>query len=84
MNGRQRRTLKTVLADPVSGTIDWCDIESLLIAAGCEMVEGTSSRIRLKFGDEIVTFHRPCPEEEARRYQVREAREFLGSLGVAR
>ena len=43
VNSRQTRTLKAVFTDPVSGTIAWADIESLLKAAGCEVVEGNGS-----------------------------------------
>jgi hypothetical protein len=31
MNSKHRHTLEAVFADPVSGTINWADIESLLI-----------------------------------------------------
>lgn len=30
----------------------------------------------------IASFHRPHPEKEAKRYQVRDAREFLIQIGV--
>jgi hypothetical protein len=82
MNGKHKRTLKLVFAEPVSGTMAWADIESLLAAAGCRIVEGSGSRVRFAMGDQIATFHRPHPAKEAKRYQVREAREFLIRIGV--
>lgn len=82
MNGRQMRTLKSVFADPVSGTMAWADIESLLVAAGCRIIEGSGSRVRFEMGGQIATFHRPHPAKEAKRYQVREAREYLIRIGV--
>ena len=82
MNSKHRRTLKAVFADPVSGTMAWADIESLLVAAGCRIIEGSRSRVRFEMGGVIATFHRPHPAKEARRYQVREAREFLVKIGV--
>jgi hypothetical protein len=82
MNSKQRRTLARVFADPVSGTIEWDAIEGLLVAVGCHIVEGSGSRVRFAHGVEVESFHRPHPEKEAKRYQVRAARAFLTRLGV--
>lgn len=82
MNSKHRRTLESVFAEPVSGTINWVDIESLLIWAGAEVVEGRGSRVRFVCGQEVESFHRPHPAKEAKRYQVRAAREFLERIGV--
>lgn len=82
MNRRQRKTLAAVFAEPASGTIAWADIESLLIAAGCRVVEGSGSRVRFVLGTDVEIFHRPHPEKEAKRYQVRATRDFLKRLGV--
>lgn len=82
MNARHRKTLKTVFTDPVSGSVEWRAVEALLIAAGCEVIEGRGSRVRFVRGQEVETFHRPHPEKEAKRYQVRAARAFLERIGV--
>lgn len=82
MNSKQRKTLAAIFREPVSGTIDWADIESLLIAAGCAIIEGSGSRVRFSFANEVESFHRPHPDKEAKRYQVRAAREFLLRIGV--
>lgn len=82
MNGRHRKSLRAVFADPVSGTLEWASIESLLVAVGCSVVEGSGSRVRFVFGDDIESFHRPHPAKEAKRYQVRAARAFLIRIGV--
>lgn len=82
MNSKQRKTLIAVFRDPVSAGIEWSDIEKLLIAAGAELVEGRGSRVRFVKGDMIETFHRPHPEKEAKRYQVRAARAFLQRIGI--
>jgi hypothetical protein len=82
MNSKQLRTLGAVFADPVSGTLAWNDIESLLIAAGARVIEGRGSRVRFVWGDEVESFHRPHPAKEAKRYQVRAARDFLERIGV--
>jgi hypothetical protein len=82
MNSKQRRTLEIVFTDPVSATIEWAAIESLLIAVGCRVIEGNGSRVRFEQGGQIASFHRPHPAKEAKRYQVRDARDFLIAIGV--
>ena len=82
MNSKHRKTLAAIFKEPVSGTIDWADIEGLLLAVGCTVVEGNGSRVRFSFAAEVESFHRPHPGKEAKRYQVRAAREFLLRIGV--
>jgi hypothetical protein len=82
MNSKHRRTLDAVFADPVSGTIEWAAVEKLLVAAGAQVVEGRGSRVRFEKDGEVATFHRPHPAKEAKRYQVRDARDFLERIGV--
>ena len=82
MNSKQKKVLATVFKDPVSGTIEWDDIEHLLVSVGCEVVEGRGSRIRFNFKGMIASFHRPHPAKEAKRYQVKEVREYLIRIGV--
>ena len=82
MNSKHRKTLATVFTDPVSGTIEWSAIESLLLAAGARLIEGSGSRVRFEKDGEVGTFHRPHPAKETNRYQVRDARDFLERIGV--
>ncbi len=82
MNGKQRRTLAAIFAEPVSGTIEWSAIESLLLAVGCKMIEGSGSRVRFERLGLVASFHRPHPQKEAKRYQIRDARDFLTKLGT--
>lgn len=82
MNSKQRKTLAAIFKDPASGTIEWAAIESLLAAVGCRTIEGSGSRVRFEKDGEVETFHRPHPDKEAKRYQVRAARAYLIRLGV--
>ena len=82
MNHSHRRTLTEIYADPVSGSIEWRRIESLLRAAGCEIIEGRGSRITITHQGRKATFHRPHPGKEALRYQVRAIRGYLMMIGV--
>lgn len=82
MNSKHRKTLAAVFTDPVSGTIEWMAIEGLLLAAGAQRIEGRGSRVRFEKDGEIASFHRPHPSKEAKRYQVRDARDFLERIKV--
>ena len=82
MNRRQAKTLDSIFADPVSGTIEWSSLENLLVGVGCEVIEGRGSRVRFAKDGVIASFHRPHPAKEAKRYQIRDAREFLTKIGV--
>ncbi|MDR1125627.1 MAG: type II toxin-antitoxin system HicA family toxin [Deltaproteobacteria bacterium] len=82
MNSKHQKILQAVFATPVSGSIEWTAIESLLIAAGATLQEGRGSRIRFVYRNERATFHRPHPEKEAKPYQVKDAKKFLETIGV--
>ena len=82
MNSKHRKTLISVFSDPVPRSLEWRRIETLLLAVGCELIEGQGSRIAFKRGDLRADFHRPHPGKEAKPYQVRAAREFLKKLEV--
>ena len=82
VNAKQARTLEAIFTDPVSVKIRWAAIESLLVAAGCERVEGEGSRVKFVKDEIIASFHRPHPEPTAKRYQVRDVRDYLVKLGI--
>jgi HicA toxin of bacterial toxin-antitoxin, len=82
MNSKQAKTLKAVFADPVSASLEWKAIEALLIGAGCRVIEGNGSRVRFEKDGLIISFHRPHPAKEAKRYQVRDARDYLMKIGI--
>ena len=67
---------------PNPANVEWAAIEGLLLAVGCTLVEGSGSRVRFVKDGMIETFHRPHPAKEAKRYQVRAARDYLIRLGV--
>lgn len=83
MNSKQRKTLATIFVDPVSGTIAWNDVESLLVAIGCQSIEGSGSRVKFVKDGNILMAHRPHPRKECKPYLVREVRDFLTDIGVA-
>jgi len=74
--------LEAVFRDPVSPALVWSDVENLSLALGCNRIEGNGSRVRFEKNGLVAFFHRPHPDKEAKRYQVRDARLFLKQLGV--
>lgn len=82
MNSKQRKTLARIFEKPVPKSLDWADIESLLIALGAECVNRGGSMVSFFMRGERADFHRPHPARQAKPYQVRCAREFLDLIGV--
>ena len=82
VNSRHRKTLAAIFSDSTPKTLEWARIEALFLAVGAEVIEGRGSRVRFFLNGIVGTFHRPHPEKEAKRYQVRDAREFLTKAGV--
>lgn len=82
VNKKQQKTLATVFAQPTPGTLEWRAIESLLLSLGALCIEGEGSRVAFILNDEKADFHRPHPGKEAKRYQVRNVRDFLTRAGV--
>jgi len=82
MNNKHRKTWDALFADPINGNIEWRKIEALFVAIGCEILEGSGSRITVLHGEHECAFHRPHPGKEALRYRVKDARAFLASLEI--
>ena len=82
MNSKHRKTLEAIFKTPTSGNLEWRKIESLFIALGATLIEGNGSRVSFVLNYEKGDFHRPHPGKEAKRYQVRNALDFLNRAGV--
>lgn len=81
-NSRQTRTLNAIFKEPTPANVQWNAIEALLVAIDCQVIEGNGSRVRFEKDGVIASFHRPHPAKEAKRYQVRDARDYLIKSGV--
>ena len=82
MNSKQRKTLEAIFSSPVPANIEWKKIESLFIALGATIIEGSGSRVSFILNNEKGDFHRPHSGKEAKRYQVKNAQDFLTKAGV--
>ncbi|TLU81728.1 MAG: type II toxin-antitoxin system HicA family toxin [Chlorobium sp.] len=82
MNNKHRKTLDKIFSDPIGGNLPWSDIEALLVAVGCNVVEGSGSSVTFEKNGRRAYFHRPHPQREALKYRVKVAREFLIKLQI--
>ena len=82
MGRRHRRTLEAVFRDPVSPAIAWADVEKMLVHYGAVIEEREGSAVFVVLNGVPAVFHRPHPQKEARRYVIRQLRDFLTSTGV--
>jgi HicA toxin of bacterial toxin-antitoxin, len=82
MNSKQKRTLLAVSSVPTPSNLAWNEIEALLVAVGCKVIEGAGSRVKFEFNGQVAFFHRHHPQKEALRYQVRDAKLLLEKLDI--
>jgi hypothetical protein len=82
MNSYHRRTLEAVFRDPVSPTIVWSDVESMLAHFGAEFSEGGGSRVSVVLNGHGAVFHRPHPQKEAERAMIRRVRTLITLAGL--
>ncbi len=80
--GNPRKTLAAMLKRPTPANIAWADIEALLVSLGATVTRGTGSRVKFDLNGVTFSAHRPHPQKEARRYQVRDAIDFLRAAGM--
>ena len=82
VNSKQRKTLAGVFRTPTSATMAWDSVENLLVAVGCEVIEGPGTSVSFERDGMVEFFHRPHPAKEAKRYQVRAVKAFLIKMGI--
>ena len=82
MDRKHRKTLESIFEKPERANITWRDIESLFIALGAEISEGSGSRVRVALKDVRAVFHRPHPRKETNKGAVKSVRRFLEAAGV--
>lgn len=82
MKRKSSKTLALIFARPVSGSIKWRDIESLLVDLGAAVSEREGSRIGVKLFGEARVFHRPHPSPDTDKGAVESIRKWLIENGV--
>jgi len=82
MNSKHKRVLETIFKNPVNGNLEWRKIEGMLVAIGCQVIEGAGSSVTFEKDGEREYFHRPHPDKDALRYRIKATRSFLERIGV--
>ncbi|MSR82289.1 MAG: type II toxin-antitoxin system HicA family toxin [Candidatus Latescibacteria bacterium] len=82
MNKSRHKTLEAIFAQPISGTIRWREVETLLKALGATLSERAGSRVAVLLNDRVAVFHRPHPSPDMDKGAVRDLRRFLENAGV--
>jgi hypothetical protein len=82
MNVKARKTLAALFASPVSRSIAFRDLSSLLMALGFTIRQGEGSRMDFIYGNVTLHLHEPHPGKEIKPYQVKAVRAFLLNIGV--
>ena len=82
MKKKHQKTLELIYKRPVSGNIQWIDIEALFIGLGADVSERAGSRVAVILFNEIKVFHRPHPSPNTDKGAVASVRKWLDSNGV--
>ncbi|MDP1931163.1 MAG: type II toxin-antitoxin system HicA family toxin [Gammaproteobacteria bacterium] len=82
MKRRHKKTLEAVFARPVSGNVQWRDIEALFVELGAEISEREGSRVAVVLFGEVRVFHRPHPSPSTDKGALASIRKWLEQHGV--
>jgi len=82
MSKRHKKTLNSIFTQPISGNIQWRDVESLLKSLGAVISERAGSRVAVLLNDRVAVFHRPHPGPNMDKGAVKDLRRFLESAGI--
>lgn len=82
MKRKHKRTLEKIFARPISGNVQWRDIEALFIELGAEITEREGSRVGVFLFGQVRVFHRPHPSPNTDKGAVSSIRRWLEQNGV--
>lgn len=82
MNNKHRKTLAAIFTKPTRGSINFSNIEALIVGLGGAVREGDGSRVAFQLGNSVLYAHRPHPGKDAKKYQVEEILAWLQEQGV--
>jgi hypothetical protein len=82
VDSKHQRTLASIFENPIKSNVVWSDIETLFIALGGEVSEGSGSRVRVYLNGVRAVFHRPHPQKETDKGELKSVRRFLTEAGV--
>ncbi len=82
MKRKHNRSLELIFHRPISGNVQWNDIEALFVELGAVISEREGSRILVRLFGERRVFHRPHPSPNTDKGAVESIRKWLDDNGV--
>ena len=83
MKTKHQKTLALIFSRPVSGNIQWREIEALFVELGAVISEREGSRVAVVLFNEVRVFHRPHPSPSTDKGAVASVRKWLEQHGVS-
>ena len=84
MSHKHENLLRAIFHDPVSGNIQWREIESLLHHLGADIESLSGARIRVKLNGNEGILHRPHHGNSLGRQDIQHLREYLARSRMTR
>jgi len=82
LNKKHKTTLFNIFQEPIRADVNWGNIESLFLALGGEISEGSGSRVRVYLNGIRAVFHRPHPQRVIDKGALKSVRRFLMEAGI--
>ena len=82
MSHKHENLIRAIFHDPISGNIQWREIESLLRHLGAELESLSGTRMRVKLNGVEGTLHRPHPGNALGRQDITHLREYFARARV--
>lgn len=82
MSHKHEQLIRAIFRDPVSGNIQWREVESLLHHLGADMESLPGARVRARLNGVEGILHRPHHGSSLRRQDIQHLREYLAHARV--
>jgi len=82
MSHKHENLIRAIFHDPVSGNIQWREVESLLSHLGATVESLAGTRVHVKLNGVEGTLHRPHHGKELGRQDIHHLREYLAHARV--
>ena len=82
MSHKHRHVLEAIYREPVSSTIQWREVESLVRHLGADIEPSHGARFRVVLNKREFFLHHPHHSNEFAKVEVKHLRECLASAGV--
>lgn len=82
MSHKHENLIRSIFHDPISGNIQWREVESLLRHLGAEAEPLSGARLRVRLNGQEGILHRPHHSNTLLREDVRHLREYLARARI--